>query len=71
MKSNIAKQFNIQYFETSAKDTINIDNLFITTTKTFLERQSLFKDNKKGRSVSKGGDIISEEEHKNDKKSCC
>jgi len=71
LNNEIAKQYNIQFFETSAKDTINIDNLFISTTKTFLERQATFKDNKKGKVVTKTGEAISEEENRSVKKGCC
>jgi GTPase SAR1 family protein len=36
----LAKQYGIQFLETSAKDTINIEDLFILTTKCFLEKQN-------------------------------
>ena len=32
--------------ETSAKDTVNIDELFVSTTKTFMEKQSSFAPGK-------------------------
>lgn len=35
----LAKQYNIQFFETSAKTSSNIDHLFETSTKTFMETQ--------------------------------
>jgi len=42
----MAKQYGVQFFETSAKDQLNIDELFITTTKNFLEKQSNNKNKK-------------------------
>jgi len=35
----LARLYNIQFIETSAKDTINIDELFTKTTKTFIDKQ--------------------------------
>jgi GTPase KRas protein len=35
----LARQYNVKFIETSAKETVNIDELFISTTKTFLEKQ--------------------------------
>jgi Ras-related protein Rab-1A len=35
----LARQYNIKFLETSAKETVNIDELFVSTTKTFLEKQ--------------------------------
>jgi hypothetical protein len=58
----LAKQYNINFLETSAKDTVNIDELFINTTKTYIEKQSIAhikRDTKKHVSVkSTAGDII-------------
>ncbi len=60
--------------ETSAKDTINIDELFINTTKHFLERQ-IGSVNKKDTKVLKGSKSISAENEtpnkKEKKKKCC
>lgn len=36
---DFAKKFNIEFVETSAKDSINIQDLFISTTKTFISKQ--------------------------------
>lgn len=35
----LARQHNIQFIETSAKDTINIDELFVKITKIFIDKQ--------------------------------
>jgi GTPase SAR1 family protein len=35
----LARLYNIQFIETSAKDTINIEELFIKTTKIFIDKQ--------------------------------
>ena len=40
----IANKFNIPYFETSAKTSINIDKLFIDSTITYLEKYNFDKD---------------------------
>lgn len=37
---DLAKQYNIQFLETSAKDTVNIDELFVSCAKNFLEKQN-------------------------------
>ena len=62
--------------ETSAKDTINIDELFINTTKIFLERQQGNTNNKKDTKVLKGSKGISTDtttpgDDKNKKKKGC
>ena len=35
----LARQYNIKFIETSAKETVNIDELFVSSAKTFLEKQ--------------------------------
>ena len=40
----IANKFKIIYFETSAKDSINIDKLFLDSTITYLEKYNFAKD---------------------------
>lgn len=71
----MARQYGIQFFETSAKEITNIDELFITTTKNFLEKQTNDKNiKKKNLSTTKGG-MISIDDIKEPKKAqkndCC
>lgn len=49
----LADKYGIGYIETSAKDTVNIDELFITTTKTFLKKQ-LSIGNEGNKNISEG-----------------
>ena len=51
----IANKYGIKYIETSAKDTINIDDLFISTTKYLLAKQNSVSGNNKGTQNGKSG----------------
>jgi len=71
----MAKQYGIQFFETSAKDQLNIDELFITTTKDFLEKQTNNKNTKNAKNNRNTKGMISIDDIKEPKKStnneCC
>ena len=49
----IARQYNIQFLETSAKEVVNIEELFITTARNFLDKQggNIVKDKKERKCV--------------------
>jgi Ras-related protein Rab-1A len=55
---DLARQYNIQFLETSAKETVNIEELFVSSAKLFIEKQgpkdiSNKKDkNMKGNTIS-------------------
>jgi Ras-related protein Rab-1A len=69
----LAKQYNINFLETSAKDTINIEELFTTTTKNYLEKQSssgIKKDTKSPKNLKNSKSITMEQEKKK-KGGCC
>ena len=51
----IAKKYGINYIETSAKDTINIDDLFISTAKYLLSKQNSSTPAGKGTQYGKNG----------------
>jgi GTPase SAR1 family protein len=51
----LARQYNVKFLETSAKETVNIDELFISTTKTFLEKQGTPVG--KGNAMSSGSTV--------------
>ena len=51
----IAKKYGINYIETSAKDTINIDDLFISTAKYLLSKQNSATPAGKGTQYGKNG----------------
>ena len=36
---DLARQYNIQFLETSAKETVNIEELFVSSAKLFIEKQ--------------------------------
>jgi GTPase SAR1 family protein len=70
----MAKQYGVQFFETSAKDQLNIDELFITTTKNFLEKQSNNKNTKSNNNNKNSKGMITIDDIKESKKSsngCC
>jgi len=70
----LARQYNIQFIETSAKDTINIDELFINTTKIFLDKQTSGNVVKKDNKVLKGSKNINvgdKTPNDNKKSDCC
>ena len=64
----IANKFNIPYFETSAKTSINIDKLFIDSTITYLEKYNFDKD-KEFQGVSLNSKAIKNNYRKKD--DCC
>ena len=66
----LASKYGIQYIETSAKETTNIEELFFNTTETFLNKQ-ISGGNKKN--ISPGGIDINQKDDTQDKKStgCC
>ena len=70
----LARQYNIQFLETSAKEVVNIEELFITTARNFLDKQSgnIIKDKKEKNLKS---NTISIEDLNNgqsqNKNSCC
>ena len=51
----IAKKYGINYIETSAKDTINVDDLFISTAKYLLSKQNSATPAGKGTQYGKNG----------------
>ena len=69
----LAEKYGINFMETSAKETVNIDNLFESTTKTFLSKQYSGGSSKSGTPAGKG--INLQEEGLENKKSsggfCC
>jgi Ras-related protein Rab-8A len=73
----LAKQYGISFLETSAKDTINIDELFIGTTKSFLEKQNTnnvkkdIKNTQKSFKRSSTNAIPLTEPKEKKKKGCC
>ena len=71
----MARQFGTQLFETSAKDQMNIDELFINTTRNFLEKQTNNKNSRVSKSNKYSKGMISIDDIKEPKKSskngCC
>ncbi len=70
----LAKQYNIQFLETSAKDTVNIDELFFNITKVFLERQTsnnVKKEQKREKSMKNGISVEKINDNKKKKNNCC
>jgi len=71
----LAKKYDIKYIETSAKDTTNIEDLFISTTKHLMSRQVNSPGFGKGKQNSAGGiDLMGgvSDKQENDKdKFCC
>ena len=60
----LAKKYNIEYIETSAKDTINTDELFERAIKTFLEKNKFL--NNEVKNINIGTTEIQSEEKKCD-----
>jgi Ras-related protein Rab-1A len=72
----LAKQYGIPFIETSAKDTVNIDELFLGITKNFLEKQTsniIKKDVKSNKNMKNNKPISVEKlsEPSKKKKGCC
>ena len=55
----IANKYGIKYIETSAKDTINIDDLFVSTAKYLLSKQNSVNGSGRGTPIGKNGIDIS------------
>ena len=53
----LADKYGIKFMETSAKETTNIDELFVSTTKIFMEKQANTGHGNKGK-VTPGGIVI-------------
>lgn len=70
-----ARKLNIEFLETSAKDSHNINELFISTTKCFISKQNQPSLTKSAINFTGDGVMINpqamEKEKKKDKKSCC
>ena len=64
----LASKYGIQYIETSAKETTNIEELFFNTTETFLNKQISGKSNV---NINTPGIDISKNNETNDKKDGC
>ena len=62
--ATLAKKYNIEYIETSAKDTINTNELFETAIKTFLEKNKFL--NNEVKNINIGTTEIQREEKKCD-----
>ena len=71
----LAEKYGIKFMETSAKDTVNIDELFLSTTKIFMEKQANTANGTKGKVTPVGIGINLNEDNLNNKKdkegSCC
>ena len=62
--ATLAKKYNIEYIETSAKNTINTNELFETAIKTFLEKNKFL--NNEVKNINLGTTEIQSEEKKCD-----
>ena len=74
----LAKQYNIPFLETSARDTLNIEELFMGITKNFLDKQVAGNANSKknpkgGKNIKNTKNINVEKINENTKKKggCC
>ena len=66
-----AKQYNIQFFETSAKQSTNIETLFSTCTKVFVDNQKNINV-KKEKTINKSAvNLKNESSNSENKKSGC
>jgi Ras-related protein Rab-1A len=54
---DLARQYNIQFMETSAKESLNIEELFISSAKLFIEKQGPKEANNKKDKNVKGNTI--------------
>jgi Ras-related protein Rab-1A len=66
---DIARQYNVPFFETSAKDTMNIDELFLDSTKVFIDRQMNLVRRDSRKNLKNGISVENINEKK--KKKCC
>ena len=74
--NEIANNYGIKYIETSAKDTINIEDLFISTAKTLLSKQVNSSGGKISQTGKTGIDLMSNNSNNNqdnnqDRGFCC
>ncbi len=75
--NELAKQYGIPFLETSAKDTLNIDELFLSITKNFLEKQtsisSVIKKVKKDKNLKNNNPITVDKLNETGKRTsgCC
>ena len=63
--NEIANKYGIKYLETSAKDTINIEDLFISTAKTLLSKQVGVSGGKISQSGKTGIDLMNNNSNNN------
>jgi len=66
---DLADKYGIQFMETSAKETINVDLLFENAAKSFLSRQ--VGGGKEKKNVGSGVNLNESEVKKEEKKGCC
>ena len=66
---DLADKYGIQFMETSAKETINVDLLFENAAKSYLSRQ--VGGGKEKKNLSSGVKIDESEVKKEEKKGCC
>ena len=66
-----AKKYGIEYIETSAKDSLNIEDLFISTTKSFISNQMMNPLKKSNSSFTDGGVMIPNSNKKEEKEGGC
>ena len=74
--NEIANKYGIKYIETSAKDTINIEDLFISTAKTLLSKQVNSSGGKISQTGKTGIDLMNNNSNNNqdnnqDRGFCC
>lgn len=72
--NSTADKYGIKFLETSAKDTVNINEIFVISTRTFLEKQ-IGTSTKGNRKTIGTGSISIETENENrktnNKRKCC
>ncbi len=71
---DLAKQYGINFLETSAKETTNIEELFLSVTRSYIEKNSANLNNEKKERNLKNSKQISVEKLKigeKKKKGCC
>ncbi len=70
----LAKQYNVNFLETSAKETTNIEELFLNVTRSHIEKNSSsLKNEKKEKNLKNSKQISVEKLHEGPrkKKGCC
>jgi GTPase SAR1 family protein len=69
---DMANRYNIKFIETSAKETINVEELFIDTTKVFLENQLGYGNKKDSKQLKQGAiNLNDDQSEKKNKRTCC